>query len=514
MRGAQIIAAILLEQGVDTIFGYPGVSNLPLYDALYEKRDQLRHVLLTHEQHAAHAADGYARTTGKTGVVIATSGPGATNLVTGIAAAYMDSSPVVAITCNVPSAALGKDSFQEVDIAGISMPVTKHNVIVKRVEDIAPVLRRAFMIANTGRKGPVLVDITTDATLACAKFVQQAPKACPPIFAATEAALKRAADLVNQSERPVILAGGGAKQAKEELQMLSQRLDAPVVLSLMGLGAFPVNHDHFYGMLGLFGDDAARMAVTQADAVIAVGTRFSDRCVPDPHLFVGKKVLHIDIDPAEINKNIATDAHLDADAAPALRALLPLLAKKEQTMPEKAQERPEIPALAADVLHALRAHCGEDQIYTTDVGEHQMWAAKLLRTSMPGKFITSGGLGAMGFGLGAAVGAAVGTGRSVVNLTGDGSFYMNMAELSTVARLSLPVVDVVFNNAQLGMVRRWQIKQFQGRVYESDYQRKTDIPALAKAFAVRGYSIASPQDIGVLNEALKHAPAVVEVVLK
>lgn len=509
--GAQIIVNIFQEQGVHAVFGYPGVSALPLYDALAAAAN-IRHILATHEQQAVHAAEGYARASGKTGVVLATSGPGATNLVTGLANAYMDSVPLVAVTCNVPRAALGKDSFQEVDIAGVTMPITKHNVIVKDVHDLAAALRMAFRVAQTGRKGPVLVDVTTDATQASCAFAPETVTAPASVMLADDVDFAAAAALIDECERPALYAGGGVNSAGAQalLAQLADRLHAPVALSLMGLGAFSPDDPLYMGLHGAFGSGLSQQIFDRADLVIAMGVRFSDRGVPDPTAFApGARVLHLDVDPAEVNKNVPASFALMGDLHPVLTRLLKIVSPKKDNplarMLPALRERnacPPPPAMVQAVLDALAQLPGE-RVYTTEVGEHQMWTAQLLPVHKPRTLLTAGGLGAMGFGLGAAVGATLATGGRVVHLTGDGSFHMNAMELSTAALHQLPIVTIVLDNRALGLVRRWQQQHYGGRYFATGFDRPTDYPALARALGCRALEIAAPEDAhAVLGQAL------------
>lgn len=517
LTGAQIIAECLLEQRVDTVFGYPGGAVLNIYDALYEYRDRIRHVLTAHEQGAAHAADGYARSTGKAGVVIATSGPGATNLVTGIATAYMDSIPMVAITGNVAVELLGRDSFQEVDITGITMPVTKHNFAVKRVEDLADIIRRAFQIAQSGRPGPVLIDVPKDITASRCQYERQSPLPLPPSPRPEESRLAKAAEMLRQSKRPFLYAGGGviASGAAPELLRFAETLQAPVCTSLMGLGGFPEDHPLSLGMIGMHGSYAAGMALDHSDLIVVLGARFSDRVAGDREKF-GKqaKILQLDVDLAEVDKNVLVDRYLIGDLKETLTALNGLLEPQDhrewlarmEAWKTEAPRRTADPGEAPDHTHIIRclnSLMGPEDILVTDVGQHQMWAAQDYRFLRPRTFLTSGGLGTMGYGLGASVGAqSARPDRRVVLVTGDGSFHMNLNELVTLASYELPVMVVVMNNQVLGMVRQWQ-KLFYGRRFsQTDPRRKTDFAALAKAFGIEGRTIAED---GQVEKALKEA---------
>ena len=484
MRGAKIVLECLLEQGVDTVFGYPGGTILNIYDELelggYNKK--IRHILTAHEQGASHAADGYARSTGKVGVCFATSGPGATNLTTGIATAYYDSSPVVFITCNVAENLIGKDSFQEVDITGISMPITKANYLVRDVNQLADVVREAFAIARSGRPGPVLIDIAKNATAAEAEFTPL-PRHEHASQGRLGAMLRRAShdlktpepdagdiqtllDMIEQSQRPLVLVGGGvirSKNAVPEFRKFIETLDAPVTSTIMGGGACPGNHPLFTGMIGMHGSHASNMASDECDLLIAIGCRFSDRVATDPDSFAGSaKIVHIDIDRAEIDKNVKTDHHIIGDARRVLEMLNEQLPRHDYSAwKEQVFARKEIPLTYGDilqpheVLETIQKVSG-DAIIVTDVGQHQMWSAQYYHFSRPGQLITSGGFGTMGFGLGAAMGAKVGNpDKVVVHCTGDGCFRMNCHELCTVEHYNLPVITVIFNNRTLGMVRQW-----------------------------------------------------------
>lgn len=515
LTGAQIIAECLMEQGVDTVFGYPGGAVLNIYDALYEYRDRIRHILTCHEQGAAHAADGYARSTGRPGVVIATSGPGATNLVTGIANAYLDSSPLVAITGNVATPLLGRDSFQEVDITGITVPVTKHSFIVKDVSKLADTLRLAFKIAMSGRPGPVLVDIPKDVTAQKADYRKKLPgKLLRVTEKLSEASLGEAVRLIDGSERPFIFAGGGVglAGASDELFVLARLIDAPVATSLMALGCFPASDDASTGMIGMHGTKASGLAVSHCDLLIALGTRFSDRVICDAASFAKQaKILHIDVDPAEINKNVTADLAVTGDLKVVLEKLCGRLHARRH--PEWREEvagwKSEVPLEGKGVtphrvIGTLRRLTEGRAIVATDVGQHQMWAAQYYGFERPRRFITSGGLGTMGFGLGAAIGAKIGNpGDVVVNVAGDGSFYMNMAELATAVKYRLPIIELVMNNGVLGMVRQWQKLFYGSRFSQTTLERRTDFMLLAKALGAEGFTISSPGEIEpVLRAAL------------
>ena len=521
LTGADILIRCLKEQGTDTVFGYPGGCVLDIYDAIY-RDGTLRHVLTAHEQGAAHAADGYARATGKTGVVIATSGPGATNLVTGIATAYMDSVPLVAITGNVTVSNLGRDSFQEVDIAGVTMPVTKHNYIVKDVKQLAATVREAFYIANAGRKGPVLIDIPKNIQTEKCEYEEtprkrHTPKpVSPDSLAGVKAALEGA-------KRPLILAGGGVigADAAENLAAFAKKMQAPVCSTLMGLGAYPASDKQFLGMIGMHGTDAAAKAFRRADVIVACGMRFSDRVAGDRAKFrEGKTIVQFDVDAAEIDKNVTTDLSVMADLNEIFKALLPQLAQAERRewLKEVAAYRDyeaehfdsSLPAYK--ILSALQKFTDADTPVATDVGQHQMWAAQYCKFEKPRTFITSGGLGTMGFGMGAAIGACVGTGRRTVLVTGDGSFHMNLNELCTAVSQNLPLVILLMDNNTLGMVRQWQTLFYGKRYSQTTLDRKTDYVKLAEAFGAKGYVIAGEKDIlPVLKQAFaERGPVLVD----
>ncbi|MCL2199830.1 MAG: biosynthetic-type acetolactate synthase large subunit [Defluviitaleaceae bacterium] len=520
LKGAEILLECLLEQGVDTIFGYPGGRVLPIYDALYKYRDKLNHYLVSHEQGAAHAADGYARSTGKVGVCLATSGPGATNLVTGIATAYMDSSPMVAITGNVPVPMLGKDSFQEVDITGITMPVTKHNYIVKNVDDLAETIRSAFHIARSGRPGPVLVDIPSDVAMAISEFSSKRPIPAQYENARiTPQKLNEAAELIHQAKKPLIFAGGGVvlSGASEELQEFAANINAPVCVSAMGISSFPTASDAYVGMLGMHGTAVANTLVSECDFLIAIGTRFSDRVVNNVSRFAtGAKILHIDIDAAEIDKNILTAYSLVGDVKRVLSLLNPLLQKQDnpewQTrIADLKTQYPQPKCTSQDltgqyVIQRLSEIANPDAIFVTEVGQHQMWACQNLQLNRPRQFVTSGGLGTMGFGLGAAIGSAVAhPGTTVINIAGDGCFRMNHIELATAMEYDLPVIVVVLNNHVLGMVRQWQ-KLFFGKRYSSTnlHDKVTDFVKLAEAYGAAAFNVTTPDQV---DETIKKAIA-------
>jgi len=512
LNGSEILMECLKEQGVDTIFGFPGGAVLPIYDALYKYRGEIKHYLTSHEQGAAHAADGYARATGKVGVCLATSGPGATNLVTGIATAYMDSVPIVAITGNVKQPLLGRDSFQEVDIAGVAMPITKHSFIVKDVEKIAETVRRAFYIAQDGRPGPVLVDITKDATENYCEYVKETNIIKPTGKNASrirEEDIKKAAGMIKESEKPLVFAGGGViiSGADKELAEFAEKIDAPVCLSAMGMGAIPATHKYNTGMIGMHGTKTSNMAATECDLLIAIGARFSDRVVSKVSRFApNAKILHIDIDPAEINKNVVASASVAGDAKEVLKRLLPELPqmthKKWIDTVMGWKEKYPLKYNAANgklapqyILERISEIAGDDAIITTDVGQHQMWACHYIKHMRPRHFITSGGLGTMGYGLGAAIGAKVGRpDKTVVNIAGDGCFRMNSNELATAVEYDIPIVEVIFNNHALGMVRQWQTLFYDNRYSQTTLTgRATDFIKLAEAYGALAINVVKPE---------------------
>ena len=510
LTGADIVIECMLEQGVDTVFGYPGGSILNIYDSLYRYSDRITHILTSHEQGAAHAADGYARTSGKVGVVFATSGPGATNLVTGIATAMMDSVPIVAITCNVTTDLLGKDSFQEIDIVGVTTPITKHNFLVKSAEDIAPTIRRAFKIARSGRPGPVLVDITKDATGNMCEFEPEIQDtSVERKIESDENAFKAAIELIESAERPLIYAGGGviAAEAAEELKRFRAKIDSPVTLSLMGLGAFPASDKAFTGMIGMHGTKTTSLAISECDLLIAVGARFSDRVTCNIQTFApNAKVLHIDTDRAEIDKNVKTDLGIIGDAKLVLERLAKTVKQQHHNewMNKIYEWEGEYPIhkpydgvfTPQCIMETVNAAIGRDSIATTDVGQHQMWAAQYLMVERPRKFITSGGLGTMGFGLGAAIGAQVANpDYVVVNITGDGCFHMNMQELATAAKYDLPVIDVIINNNVLGMVRQWQNLFYDKRFSNTTLDKKTDYELVAKGMGANAFTATNKEEL-------------------
>ncbi len=508
--GAEILVECLKEQGVTTVFGYPGGTVLDIYDALY-RDGTIEHVITSHEQGAAHAADGWARVTGKTGVVIATSGPGATNLVTGIATAYMDSVPMVAITGNVGANFLGRDSFQEIDIFGITLPITKHNYIVKDVTELAGVVREAFRIASSGRKGPVLIDILKNVQSEKAEYVPQKP-VTPRAKPVPARELEGAAQAINEAERPLIMVGGGAiaAEASREVLALAERIHAPVVSTLMGLGAFPASHPLFMGMMGMHGTATAAKLCMESDCILAVGTRFSDRVALNRDKFAaGKTVVQIDIDNAELDKNVNVTYPVLGDVKEALTTLIPLLAERRCAFAERAAElkkeeraRQKEPELGHRVLIEAAKLAPADAIVVTDVGQHQMWTAQHYPIEKPRTFCTSGGLGTMGYGMGAAIGAAKATGRHVILVTGDGCFNMNLNELSTAVTQELPITVLLMNNHALGMVRQWQKLFYGHRFSQTDVKKKTDYVKFAESFGAKGLRITCEKEV---DAALKEA---------
>ena len=520
-NGAEILINCLKEQGVDTIFGYPGGTVLDIYDALY-RDGTIRHIITSHEQGAAHAADGYARVTGRVGVVLATSGPGATNLVTGIATAFMDSVPVVAITGNVGLNMLGRDSFQEIDITGITMPITKHNFIIKDVKDLAPAIRQAFKIANSGRKGPVLIDILKNVQIAETEYEPYTPEKLtrkPVPASAVEDAVKA----INAAKKPLIMLGGGciASEAEKEIAELAEKLDAPVACTLMGLGAYPAGDARFMGMMGMHGTATSAKLALESDCIIALGTRFSDRVALNRDKFAQQKtVVQVEIDNAEIDKNVNVTYSVLGDVKEALKTMLPLIGTvKERPFMQEAAElkkaekakRPNL-ELGHKVIIGASEIAEDDTIVVTDVGQHQMWTAQYYPVKKPRTFCSSGGLGTMGYGLGAAIGAAFGSGKHVILVTGDGCFNMNLNELSTAVTENLPITILLMNNRALGMVRQWQKLFYNNRFSQTDIRKKTDYVKFAESFGAKGMKIEKEEDIApVLKEALSTpSPVVVD----
>lgn len=509
MTGAQIVIECLKEQGVDTVFGYPGGTILNIYDELYKHQGEIHHVLTSHEQGAAHAADGYARSTGKVGVCLATSGPGATNLVTGIATAHMDSVPIVAITCNVGLPLLGKDSFQEVDIAGVVMPITKHSFIVKDVAKLAKTIRRAFVIAKSGRPGPVLVDIPKDITASTTEFKPYVPTPVKPYTAEIrQEDIDCAVEMIKQAKCPFLFVGGGAvaSSAWEEVRKLSHNLQIPVTDSLMGKGVFSGEDPYYTGMLGMHGTKASNLGVTKCDLLIAVGARFSDRVIGNPRNFArNAKVIHIDVDATEINKNILVDCSIVGDAKEILKQLNERLSPcqreewihyieqlKEKYPLKYRQEGLTGPAIIEELYRQTKGNA----IIVTEVGQHQMWAAQYYKYNMPRTFLSSGGLGTMGYGLGAAIGAKMGNpDKIVINVAGDGCFRMNMNEIATATRNNMPLIQVVVNNQVLGMVRQWQTLFYEGRYSNTVLQDKVDFVKLAEAMGAVGIRVTTKEEL-------------------
>ncbi|MDR0949168.1 MAG: biosynthetic-type acetolactate synthase large subunit [Lachnospiraceae bacterium] len=546
LNGSQIIVECLKEQGVDTVFGYPGGTILNVYDALYQHQDEIKHILTSHEQGAAHAADGYARATGKTGVCMATSGPGATNLVTGIATAYMDSIPLVCITANVALPLLGKDSFQEIDIAGVVMPITKHSYIVKNVDILADTIRKAFVIAKSGRPGPVLVDVTKDVTAAICEYTSlsacgcdaktQKPKPAseqsalrdPLALQGQEDILDKVIKLIEQSSKPFIYLGGGAiiSQATKEVAQFAELIDAPVCDTLMSKGAFDGRSDRYTGMVGMHGTKASNLGVSECDLLVALGARFSDRVTGDPKRFADQaSIIQIDIDPAEINKNILVDASLVGD----LRDVLTILNSKLtpvshpqwrehiQSFKEKYPLKYDQNALSCPyVIEEIDRLTNGEAILTTDVGQHQMWAAQYYKFTQPRTFLSSGGLGTMGFGLGACIGAKVGKPDKIcINIAGDGCFRMNMNELATASRYGIPIIEVVINNHVLGMVRQWQTLFYGKRYSQTVLKDKVDFCKVAEGLGCMAIRVTTKEEFApAMTKALAHnGPVLIECVI-
>lgn len=515
ISGADIIVKTLIEHGCDTVFGYPGGQILNVYDSLYTHQNEINHILTAHEQGAAHAADGYARTTGKVGVVIATSGPGATNIVTGIATAYLDSIPIVAICGNVPTSQIGSDSFQEIDITGVTLPLTKHNYFVENVEDLADTIREAFVIAQSGRPGPVLIDVPKDVQTAKCEYEPKVPMEKEETYAAKEIRIKEAADYINSAERPIVYFGGGliAANAQEEMLMLADKIDAPIGCSLRGLSAIPTDHPRFLGMHGMHGRLASFLAMYNADLIISLGVRFNDRVTGNREKFAAKaKIIHIDVDGSELRKTVNTVCGLRGDVKLTLGKLLPLLnERKRPDWMEKTEafRKEEEGCLdnrkgltPRNIILKLNQYLGENTTVCTDVGQHQMWSAQNLNFKTPRRFVSSGGLGTMGFGIGAAIGAAVGTHERSVLITGDGSFGMSLQELATAVTYNIPVVILILNNSVLGMVRQWQTLFFDKHYSNTTLNRKNDFAAVAKAFGADGEKVLTEEE---LDEAFIHA---------
>ncbi len=515
LSGADIIVRTLIEQGCETVFGYPGGQILNVYDSLYKYQNEITHILTAHEQGAAHAADGYARTTGRVGVVISTSGPGATNLVTGIATAYLDSIPMVAICGNVPTTQIGSDSFQEIDITGVTLPITKHNYFVGEVEDLADTIREAFVLAMSGRPGPVLIDVPKDVQIAICEYEPKTPAEKEKSHAAKDMRIEEAAKLINSSKRPFIYFGGGiiTADAQEEMLALAEKIDAPVGCSLMGLSAIPTDNPRFLGMQGMHGHYASSMAMHNADCIISLGVRFNDRVTGNRQKFAtSAKIIHIDVDGSELCKTVNAACGLRGDVKLTLQKLLPLL---------NEDEKPEWSAKVADflkdeerftdkregltprnVIQTLNKYLGENTAVCTDVGQHQMWSAQNLNFRTPRRFVSSGGLGTMGFGTGAAIGAAFGTKERSVLVTGDGSFGMTLQELATAVTYNVPLVILIMNNGVLGMVRQWQTLFYDKHYSNTVLDRKTDFVSLSKAFGADGMAATNLDE---LENALEKA---------
>lgn len=516
LTGAQIVLECLKEQDVDTVFGYPGGAILNIYDELYKQKDTFTHILTSHEQGASHAADGYARSTGKVGVIFATSGPGATNIVTGIATAHMDSVPLVAITCNVGVSLLGKDSFQEVDISGITLPITKHNFIVKDIEDLADTIRRAFKIAKTGRPGPVLVDIPKDVTAAKTTYEKEVPeKIIRSSEYIREMDIQTAIRMIEEAKKPYVLVGGGAviSNAEDELREFVGKVHCPVCDTLMGKGAFDGSNDLYTGMIGMHGTKASNLGVSDCDLLIAVGTRFSDRVLGNPDTFAkNAAILQIDIDPVEVNKNIRTPAYIIGDVKAVLTVMNRRLKQQnhDSWVKQVMENKEKYPLTyesgrltCPEIIEQIYEITNGEAIITTEVGQHQMWAAQFYKYDRPRKFLTSGGLGTMGYGLGASLGAKIGNpDQVVVNIAGDGCFRMNMNELATASRYNIPVIEVIINNGVLGMVRQWQDLFYEERYSYTTLNDKVDFVKVAEGLGVRAKKIT---DIQEFKEAFKEA---------
>lgn len=529
MKGSDIVVECLLEQGVDTVFGYPGGAILEVYDSLYQYQDKINHVLTSHEQGASHAADGYARATGKVGVCMATSGPGATNLVTGIATAYMDSIPLVAITANVGVPLLGKDSFQEVDITGITMPITKHNYIVKKVEDLAPTIRKAFQIAKEGRPGPVLIDITKDVTAASCEYHKEEPEKIERRnYTYPTSTIKQAIQMIEESEKPFVFVGGGAvaANASKELKEFVEKIDAPVTDSLMGKGAFDGTNPRYTGMLGMHGTKASNLGVSKCDLLIVVGARFSDRVTGNTKTFAqNAKIIHIDVDEAEINKNVIVDLGIVGDAKSVLSALNLLL--KQQNHPQWLKEirvlKDKYPLqynqdvlTGPYVIEQIEALTDSEAIICTEVGQNQMWAAQYYHYKHPRQFLSSGGLGTMGYGLGASMGAKYGKpDQYVFNIAGDGCFRMNLNELATASRYHVPIIEVVLNNHVLGMVRQWQTLFYGQRYSATVLEDQVDFCKVAEGLGCKAIKVTTREQVApAIQEAMDYnGPVVIECVI-
>ena len=527
LTGAEIVIECLKEQGVDTVFGYPGGAILNIYDALYKHQDEITHILTSHEQGASHAADGYARATGKVGVCLATSGPGATNLVTGIATAFMDSVPIVAITCNVGISLLGKDSFQEIDITGVTMPITKYNFIVKDVTKLAGVMRRAFAIAQTGRPGPVLVDITKNVTEARCEYEYQKPAPIERITdTITEEAMDQAVEMIRKARKPFILVGGGAviSNASDELRAFAKKIQAPVADSLMGKGAYDGTDELYTGMVGMHGTKTSNFGITECDLLIVAGARFSDRVIRNASKFAkNAKILQIDVDPAEINKNVKVDACIIGDVKVVLRKLNARLDPMNhdewvahiERMKDMYPLRYDKSVLTGPYVieQIYEATKDKDTIIVTDVGQHQMWAAQYYKYKNPRTLLTSGGLGTMGYGLGAAIGAKMGCkDKIVINVAGDGCFRMNMNEIATATRYNIPIIEVIINNHVLGMVRQWQTLFYGKRYSQTVLNDSVDFVKVAEAMGAKAYRVTKKDEfMPILQEAIAlNIPCVID----
>lgn len=531
LTGSEIVIECLKEQGVDTVFGYPGGAILNIYDELYRHQEEITHILTSHEQGAAHAADGYARATGKVGVCMATSGPGATNLVTGIATAYMDSVPMVAITCNVGTALLGKDSFQEIDIAGVTMPITKYSFLVKDVKDLADTLRRAFRIAQTGRPGPVLVDIAKNATADKTEYQYEKPQDIERSHIhIDDGMIDTIIKIIHRAKKPMIFVGGGAviSGASEELMEFVEKVDAPVCDTLMGKGAFPGNHCRYVGMLGMHGTKTANLSVSECDVLVVIGSRFSDRVVTGKAELFAKNatIIQIDVDEAEINKNVVVDYSIIGDVKCVLQRISGKMEQMyhKEWMDKVMARKDALPMTYNDtgltgpfIMETLDKVTGGDAVVCTEVGQHQMWAAQYFQYQKPRTLITSGGLGTMGYGLGASLGAKMGCpDKTVVNIAGDGCFRMNMNELATASRHNIPIIEMVFNNHVLGMVRQWQTLFYGKRYSHTVLNDQVDYVKLSEAMGVKAYRVTKKEEVEpVLEEAIKSGkPAMIEFIIE